>query len=181
MVSHADDRRTHVAIAIPVATPFVSAIVIAPALVRSFARLTSTSISTTPGSPSVGGVTSRGVTETVDTPPGESAARSGFWGALLGTLVAGPVGTIVGGAVSAGLGALTAKLVDIGIPDATVKEIEGAVAPSSSSLAILVSHVKEDALARELERFQGAKLVRSDLTAGTVERLEGALAGRAAT
>lgn len=124
------------------------------------------------------------VTETVDTPPGESAARSGFWGALIGTLVAGPLGTVVGGAVSAGLGALAAKLIDIGIPDATVKELEGALTPGCSALALLVSHVKEDALEKELTRFAGAKLLQSTLTPMTVQRLRNALAapaGAAAT
>jgi len=121
------------------------------------------------------------VTETVDTPPAEGAARSGFWGALVGTLIAGPIGTVVGGAVSAGLGALTAKLIDIGIPDATVKELEAAVSPGSSALALLLSHVKEDGLERELERFRGAKLVQSNLTPETVQRLRNALAAKDAS
>lgn len=116
------------------------------------------------------------VTETVDTPPAEGAARSVFWGALLGTFVAGPLGTVVGGAISAGLGALTAKLIDIGIPDATVKELEESMAPGTSALALLVSHLKEEALAKELTRFAGAKLLRSDLTPDTVQRLRSALA-----
>jgi uncharacterized membrane protein len=116
------------------------------------------------------------VTETIDPQPGESALRGGFWGALLGTLVAGPIGTLVGAATSAGLGALSAKLIDIGIPDATVKEIEEAVTPGSSALALLVTHVKDDALEQELSRFAGAKLIRSDLPLATVERLRVALA-----
>jgi len=115
------------------------------------------------------------VIETVDTPTGEGAARSGFWGALLGTLVAGPVGTLVGGAVSAGLGALAAKLIDIGIPDATVKELEASLSPGASALALLVSHVNEAALEKELARFAGAKLLQSTLAPETVQRLRGAL------
>lgn len=116
------------------------------------------------------------VTETTDPQPGESAFRGGLWGALLGTLVAGPLGTLVGAATSAGLGALSAKLIDIGIPDETVREIEKAITPGSSALALLVTHVKDDALERELTRFAGAKLVRSDLPLATVERLRTALA-----
>ncbi len=115
------------------------------------------------------------VTETIDTPPAESALRGSIWGALLGTLVAGPIGTLVGGAISAGLGALTAKLIDIGIPDATVKELEESLASGSSALALLVSHVKEDALEAELRRFAGAKLLQSTLTPETVQRLRNAL------
>ena len=116
------------------------------------------------------------VQETIDASPAEGAARGAFWGALLGTLVAGPVGTLVGGAVSAGLGAISAKLIDLGIPDATVKEIEESLSPSSAALALLVSHVKEEALANELHRFSGAKLTRSTLSAESVQRLRSALA-----
>ena len=118
------------------------------------------------------------VTETIDPTPGDSAVRGGLWGALLGTLIAGPLGTLVGAATSAGLGALSAKLIDIGIPDATVRELEQAITPGSSALALLVTHVREDALERELTRFAGATLVRSDLPAATVERLRAALVER---
>ena len=115
------------------------------------------------------------VSETIDPEPGESAMRGGLWGALLGTVIAGPIGTLVGAATSAGLGVLSAKLIDIGIPDATVKELETAITPGMSALALLLSHVREDGLERELSRFAGAKLVRSDLSDDTVERLRNAL------
>jgi len=115
------------------------------------------------------------VQETIDASPAQGAARGGFWGALLGTLVAGPIGTLVGGAVSAGLGAISAKLIDLGIPDATVKEIEESLSPNSAALALLVSHVKEEALATELHRFSGAKLTQSTLSVETVQRLREAL------
>jgi uncharacterized membrane protein len=116
------------------------------------------------------------VIETLDPEPGATAAGGGFWGALVGTLVAGPIGTLVGAAATAGLGALAAKLIDIGIPDATVAELEEATPPGSSALALLLSSVNEDALERELARFSGSKLVRSDLSPMTVQRLRNALA-----
>ncbi|MGC4091126.1 MAG: DUF1269 domain-containing protein [Polyangiaceae bacterium] len=115
------------------------------------------------------------VIETIDPQPVASAAGGGFWGALIGTLVAGPIGTLVGGAATAGLGALAAKLIDLGIPDATVKELEEATPLGSSALALLLSHIDEDALERELMRFSGSKLVRSDLGPMTVQRLRNAL------
>jgi uncharacterized membrane protein len=114
--------------------------------------------------------------ETIDPQPATTAASGGIWGALLGTLIAGPVGTLVGAAATAGLGALAAKLIDIGIPDATVEELEESVPSGSSALALLVSGVNEDRLEQELTRFKGAKLVRSDLTPFTVQRLRNALA-----
>ncbi|MBL9020839.1 MAG: DUF1269 domain-containing protein [Myxococcales bacterium] len=115
------------------------------------------------------------VVETVDTPPSSAAMSGGLWGALLGTLVAGPIGTVVGGAISAGLGALSAKLIDIGIPDATIKELEEAATPGSTSLALLLSHVREESLEKELERFRGAHLTQSTLAPDTVMRLRSAL------
>lgn len=114
--------------------------------------------------------------ETIDPQPATSAASSSIWGALLGTLIAGPIGTLVGAAATAGLGALAAKLIDLGIPDATVRELEEAIPAGSSALAVLISELKEDQLETELARFKGAKLVRSDLTPFTVQRLRNALA-----
>jgi uncharacterized membrane protein len=118
------------------------------------------------------------VNETIDPQPGKSAAESGLWGALLGTLVAGPLGTVVGAATSAGLGALAARLIDVGIPDGTVKEIEEATPPGSSALALLLSHVNEAGLERELARFSGSTLIRSDLEPLVVQRLRNALAAK---
>jgi uncharacterized membrane protein len=117
------------------------------------------------------------VLETIDPQPASSAASGGIWGALLGTLIAGPVGTLVGAATAGGLSAIAAKLIDLGIPDAIVKEIEEATPPKSSALALLLSHVNADGLEHELTRFSGTKLVRSDLTPFTVQRLRNALAG----
>lgn len=116
------------------------------------------------------------VQETLDPQPAQAAASSGLWGALLGTLVAGPIGTLVGAATSAGIGAIAAKLVDLGIPDATVRELEEATPAGSSALAVLVSRVNEDGLEKELARFSGAKLIRSDLSPLIVQRLRNALA-----
>lgn len=115
------------------------------------------------------------VTETVDPDLGRSAFTGGLWGALLGTIIAGPLGTLVGGATSAGLGALSAKLIDLGIPDATVKDLEDAIGPGDSALALLLTHIRTSALERELERFAGARLIRSDLSLETVHRLREAL------
>jgi uncharacterized membrane protein len=115
------------------------------------------------------------VTETVDETPGDAALSGSFWGMLFGTLLAGPVGTVVGGAVTAGASALVAKLVDIGIPDATVKELRDTITPGTTALALLISHVHESALLAELHRFAGAKLVRTTLPAEAVAAVQAAL------
>jgi uncharacterized membrane protein len=115
------------------------------------------------------------VTETVDETPGDAALRGSFWGMLFGTLLAGPVGTVVGGAVSAGASALVAKLVDIGIPDAAIKQLRETITPGSTALALLISHVHEKALLAELHRFAGAKLVATDLPEAAVAEVKAAL------
>jgi uncharacterized membrane protein len=120
------------------------------------------------------------VTETTDPTPSSSAVGGGLWGALFGTLIAGPLGTALGAAAGAGLGALSAKLVDIGIPDETVRELRDALPPSSAALAVLVSHLNEAGLEKELARFAGATLVRSSLTPEIVQRLRNVLAPPAA-
>ena len=58
------------------------------------------------------------VVETVDPSPGRSAASGAMWAGLIGLFVAGPVGWIAGGVIGAGAGAITAKVVDFGVPEA---------------------------------------------------------------
>ncbi len=116
------------------------------------------------------------VTETVDESPGDAALSGSFWGMLFGTILAGPVGMVVGGAVSAGTSALVAKLVDIGISDAAIKQLRETIAPGTTALALLISHIHEEKLVAELHRFAGATLVATDLPEAAVEAVKAALA-----
>lgn len=118
------------------------------------------------------------VRETVDVSPGDAALRSGVWGALIGTLFGGPVGTLFGGAVSAGVGALAASFDDYGIQNATLDELREAVQPGSTALALLISHVEDDAFLKEMHRFEGAKLLQANLPPAAVMAIRQALAPR---
>jgi len=115
------------------------------------------------------------VTETVDETPGDAALSGSFWGMLFGTLLAGPVGTVVGGAVSAGASALVAKLVDIGISDAAIKQLRETISTGTTALALLISHIHEEKLVAELHRFAGARLVATDLPEAAVAAVKAAL------
>ena len=115
------------------------------------------------------------VTETVDESPGDAALSGSFWGMLFGTLLAGPVGTVVGGALSAGTSALVAKLVDIGISDAAIKQLRETISTGTTALALLISHIHEEKLVAELHRFAGAKLVATDLPEAAVAAVKAAL------
>src|SRR3954453_468591 len=55
------------------------------------------------------------VRETRDLQPGTTAASTGRGPAFIGPPVGGPIGLVGGGAIGAGAGALTAKIVDLGI------------------------------------------------------------------
>ncbi|HEX4490357.1 MAG TPA: DUF1269 domain-containing protein [Acidimicrobiia bacterium] len=115
------------------------------------------------------------VRETTDPTPGRSALSGAVWTSLIGFFVGGPVGWLAGAAVGAGAGAVTAKVMDIGISDEWVKWFRDVVQPGTATIVLLVIKLERDALAAELERFSGAELVYANLDDSTVERLKAAL------
>ena len=98
-----------------------------------------------------------------------------MWTSLLGLLFGGPVGWLVGGAVGAGVGAVTAKVVDLGIPDEWEKRFREAVEPNTTTVVLLLENLDVGALANELARFPFARLVHTTLPEGSLSRLEQAL------
>ena len=117
------------------------------------------------------------VTETVDPSPGRAAVSGAVWTGLIGLLVGGPVGWLAGIGVGAGAGAVTAKLVDLGIPDDWVDWFKQAVRPGTATVIILAANLDLRALEREAERFTGAELLHSTLPAASIDRLEAAFEG----
>ncbi len=115
------------------------------------------------------------VRETVDPAPGRAALSGAVWAGLFGLLLGGPVGWAAGMAVGAGAGALTAKAVDLGIPDEWVQWFTQAVQPDSTILALLVEEVDNEAVAGELARFAGAHLVYANVGADVEARWRSAL------
>ncbi len=115
------------------------------------------------------------VRETVDPQPARSAVSGAVWTGLLGLLLGGPVGWLAGTAVGAGAGAVTAKVLDYGIPDEWVAWFRDAVQPGTATVALLVTDLDRNALIAETERFQGARLVYANLDDVTLERIRRAL------
>lgn len=115
------------------------------------------------------------VQETIDPSPGRSAMSAGMWTGLFGLLLGGPVGWAAGAAIGAGAGALTAKVIDLGISDEWVDWFREAVKPGTATVAILASEIDEDKLVAEVQRFAGAELVYANLDADVLRRLEDAL------
>ena len=99
------------------------------------------------------------VVETIDPTPGRAALNGAMWTSLLGLVLGGPVGWIAGLGIGAASGVVTAKIVDLGIPDEWVAWFRDAVEPGTSTVVILAEHVHVPALAAEARRFAGAELL----------------------
>lgn len=115
------------------------------------------------------------VRETIDPQPGRSAMSGGMWTGLFGLVLGGPVGWVAGAAIGAGAGALTAKLVDLGISDEWVAWFRDAVKPGTATVAVLASEIVEDSLVAEVHRFAGADLVYANFDDEMMGRLKDAL------
>jgi uncharacterized membrane protein len=113
--------------------------------------------------------------ETTDMTPLEGGLGGAFWGLLLGTLIAGPVGGIVTGAVTGGAGALIAKIVDKGISDEFIEQMEDLLEPGHAALCLLTSFADNETAIHELNRFDG-KLIWSNLPPEAALEVNAALA-----
>jgi uncharacterized membrane protein len=118
------------------------------------------------------------VTETIDPTPGRSALNGAMWTGLLGLFVGGPVGWIAGIGIGAGAGAMTAKIIDLGIPDEWVDWFKQAVQPGTSAVIILAEQIDVGALHREAQRFPGAELIESTLPEAAIADLAAAFEHR---
>jgi uncharacterized membrane protein len=115
------------------------------------------------------------VRETVDPQAGRTALSGAAWTGLLGLLVGGPVGWLAGIGIGAGAGAITAKVVDLGVPDEWVDWFRQAVREGTTTVVILAEDVDMRALEAEARRFAGAELLHSTLPASSIEQLRNAL------
>ena len=112
------------------------------------------------------------VVETMDPTPGRAALSGAVWTSLLGLVIGGPVGWIAGLGIGAASGAVTAKIVDLGIPDDWVAWFREAV---TSTVVILADHVHVRALAEEARRFAGAELLYTSMSDSADRQLRDAL------
>ena len=114
--------------------------------------------------------------ETNDMRPGQGALVGSFWGLLFGLVLFVP---LIGLAAGAGIGALAAKLRDGGISDEFQKEVGETMQPGTSAIFFLVDDaILEDVLA-EARRFEGGKVLHSDLDPEAEAALREAIEGAA--
>ena len=121
------------------------------------------------------------VHETTDPTPGRAALSGALWAGLFGLILGGPVGWVAGLAVGAGAGAVTAKVVDLGISDEWVGWFKDVVQPGTATVALLVENLDRNALVAEAGRFSHAELIYADLDDATIERVKDAFAGHLPT
>jgi uncharacterized membrane protein len=112
------------------------------------------------------------VRETVDLGTGRTALSGAVWTGLLGLLLGGPVGWLAGLGIGAGAGAVTAKIVDVGVPDEWVAWFREAVQPGTFTVVVLATALNIETLVSETTRFPGGHLVYANLPPDTVNRLE---------
>ena len=120
------------------------------------------------------------IRQTVDVTPGKGAMAGGWWGLLIGTVFAGPIGALIGGVAGGASGALYGKLVDVGLDDEWVRQMAEWIDPDTSALLLLVQEVRLEEVLGELRRFEG-RVVTTTLPDEVRERLEEALRDEAST
>jgi uncharacterized membrane protein len=121
------------------------------------------------------------IRETRDLQAGQTALGAGLWAGLFGLLLGGPVGMLVAGGIGAGAGAVTAKLVDVGVTDEFVDQLREMVQPGTTTVALLGDEIDADAVVAELERFAGARYVAGNLPLAGIARIREALGDPTAT
>lgn len=115
------------------------------------------------------------VRETRDLQTSTTAVSGAVWAGLFGLILGGPVGWIAGTAAGAAGGAITAKLVDHGIPDDWVDWFRQAVRPGASIVAVLFGETPSAVVLDELKRFEGARLVYANVPDSWQSRIRDAL------
>lgn len=96
------------------------------------------------------------VVESMDPTPLAVAVPSTLFGALVGALVAGPLGFLIGGVIAGSTGVLVTKLVDTGIPHRLVAMLRKIAKPGQAVVAMLVDDGHD---VDPLRQLPGARVV----------------------
>ncbi len=99
--------------------------------------------------------------------------RGAVAGAVFGTaiaLLAGPVGIVVGGTLGALVGGLTAKAVDMGLPNQRLKELSESLKPGTSAIIAIIEHTWVSDI-EDMMAEAGAQVMRESLQADIAQQL----------
>jgi|SRR5579859_2269045 len=101
-------------------------------------------------------------------------------GAIAGALAGGLVGLLRGHALSgAAIGAIggfgVSKVVDLGFPDAYLRELAKQIQPGSSAIVAVVTFTKVDQAMTTLDQFAGGTIIRQTLPPEVAQKLAAAV------
>ncbi|HXV98410.1 MAG TPA: DUF1269 domain-containing protein [Anaerolineae bacterium] len=104
-----------------------------------------------------------------DVTPKRGAVFGAITGGLLGLMV-GPVGAVVGAVAGAATGRTSAKLIDYGVSNRLIKDIENSLKPGSSAV---IAYVEMKWIDRAIVRLQelGAEVIHDTLESELVDPL----------
>ncbi|MGH2533519.1 MAG: DUF1269 domain-containing protein [Thermomicrobiales bacterium] len=91
---------------------------------------------------------------------GVKALSGAFWGMLIGLIFLVPA---LGAMVGAASGALSGKMLDLGIDDRFIKEAGAEIEPGSSALFLLIHQATPDRVIAEMKEF-GGKIIQTNLS-----------------
>ena len=101
-------------------------------------------------------------------------------GAIAGALAGGLIGLLRGHALSgAAIGAIggfgASKVVDLGFPDAYLRDLAQQIKPGSSAIVAMVTFTKVDQAMATLDQFHGGTIMRQTLPADVAQKLSAAV------
>ena len=101
-------------------------------------------------------------------------------GAMTGALAGGVLGllkkhAVKGALIGAAGGAIAGKVIDLGLKDILLKEIGESLGPGSSAIVALVDFERVDRAMKQLDRFEGGRIIRHTLSADIYRKLSDAV------
>ncbi len=104
------------------------------------------------------------------------AKKGAITGALAGGVLGLLTGRMIGGALlGAGGGVLASTVVDLGIDDDFLKRIGDNIKPGSSAIIAMVDFAHIDRAMKELDKFEGGKILRHNLSDEVYKKLSEAV------
>ena len=116
-----------------------------------------------------------GIHETNDFTSKQGLIGGALAGGLLGLFTKGS--TITDALVGAGAGYLAGKVIDLGFPDAWLKEVAQTLQPGSSAIVAALQFEHVDQALQSLSQFHGGTIIRQTLPADVAAKLQAALQG----
>jgi uncharacterized membrane protein len=104
---------------------------------------------------------------------GAGAVSGGFCGMLIGLIFLSP---LLGFAIGAAAGAASAALIDLGVTDHFMKELDATMTPDSSTLFVLIRKATPDKVLEEL-KGTGGQVLKTSLSHESETKLQAALSG----